>query len=119
MSQWRRFVVLEHDHPFLHWDLMLEHSGVLQTWRLLQAPQAGEWISAERLPDHRLHYLDFEGPVSGNRGHVHRTVAGEFQTPTTAEAPDQSFKFQLRNCSVGATLTRRESHDGVEWKFDD
>ena len=25
-----RYVILEHDHPVLHWDLMLEAGGVLQ-----------------------------------------------------------------------------------------
>ncbi len=38
------------------------------------------------LPDHRREYLDYEGPVSGDRGHVRRVAAGSFEllrdTPT-------------------------------------
>ena len=62
-----RFVILEHDHPVLHWDLMLEAGDVLQTWRLANPPTPGCAIDATALPDHRLTYLDYEGPVSGNR----------------------------------------------------
>ena len=42
----RRFVILEHDHPKLHLDLMLEAGDVLQTWRLAGAPSPGRSIDA-------------------------------------------------------------------------
>jgi DNA polymerase ligase (LigD)-like protein len=71
-----RFVILEHDHPFLHWDLMLEAGKVLRTWRLLTEPVMGMAIAAEPLGDHRKMYLDYEGPVSGGRGQVRRWDAG-------------------------------------------
>jgi DNA polymerase Ligase (LigD) len=75
-----RFVVLEHDHPELHWDLMLETGGALRTWRLARPPEApGAVIDAVALPDHRLHYLDYEGPVSHGRGVVQRWDAGEYE----------------------------------------
>jgi hypothetical protein len=73
-----RFVILEHDHPRLHWDFMLEAGDVLKTWRLAAPPQAGPAVDAVPLPDHRHQYLDYEGPVSGNRGRVARWDAGEF-----------------------------------------
>ncbi|HMC65727.1 MAG TPA: DNA polymerase ligase N-terminal domain-containing protein [Gemmataceae bacterium] len=73
------FVILEHDHPFLHWDLMLETGDVLRTWRLLEAPEPGKTIAAEALGDHRRMYLDYEGPVSGGRGRVKRWDAGSFE----------------------------------------
>jgi len=74
-----RFVVLEHDHPFLHWDFMLETGNSLRTWRLLAPPDSEKPILAEPLPDHRLAYLDYEGPVSGGRGSVRQWDAGEFE----------------------------------------
>src|SRR2546423_2676596 len=73
-----RFVVLEHDHPTLHWDLMLEVGDVLWTWRLEAPPEQGRTVSATRTFDHRLVYLDYEGPVSGNRGVVKRHDRGEY-----------------------------------------
>src|SRR5580765_3650553 len=37
-----RYVILAHDHPFPHWDLMLERDASLRTWRLATLPKAGE-----------------------------------------------------------------------------
>lgn len=73
-----RFVILEHDYPVLHWDLMLESGAVLRTWRLAEAPLPGKKVMAESSFDHRLVYLDYEGPVTQNRGTVRRWLAGHF-----------------------------------------
>ena len=75
----RRFVVLEHDYPFLHWDFLIEREDFLEAWRLLNPPRAGAPVSAESLPDHRRIYLNYEGPVSGRRGSVRRIHAGLLQ----------------------------------------
>jgi hypothetical protein len=73
-----RFVLLDHDHLRPHLDLMLEAGDVLWTWRLDAAPEPGPERQAERIADHRPRYLDYEGPVSGNRGSVRRRDRGEF-----------------------------------------
>lgn len=77
----KQFALLSHDHPFPHWDFLLETGEHLTTWRLLSLPNsqgAAQTISAERLPDHRKMYLDYEGPVSGNRGQVQRVDRGAY-----------------------------------------
>jgi len=74
-----RFVILEHDHPERHFDLMLEAGATLRTWRLPALPIDGATITAEESFPHRLVYLDYEGPVSGNRGSVIRRQSGEFR----------------------------------------
>jgi hypothetical protein len=73
-----RFVVLEHDHPVLHWDFMLEAGDVLLTWRLAAPPGPGVPLEATRTFDHRPLYLDYEGPISGGRGRVVRWDCGTF-----------------------------------------
>lgn len=73
-----RFVILEHDHPHRHWDFMLESSSVLRTWRLAHPPETAAAIPADALGDHRMAYLDYEGPVSGGRGTVARWDSGTF-----------------------------------------
>ncbi len=73
-----RFVILQHDHPELHWDLLLETGAVLRAWRLESPPASGKDLDAQANFDHRLFYLDHEGPVSGNRGTVQRWDAGVF-----------------------------------------
>jgi hypothetical protein len=89
-----RFVILEHDHPRLHWDLMLEVGSVLKTWRLAKAPETpGEMIEAVSIGDHRIFYLDYEGPVSGERGNVKRWDAGTYETLGMDMVPP--FKVRL------------------------
>lgn len=74
-----RFAILEHDWPARHWDFLLEAGSALRAWRLLEEPELGKSIAAEANFDHRLIYLDFEGPLSGNRGSVTRWDAGTFE----------------------------------------
>jgi hypothetical protein len=73
-----RYVLLEHDHPYPHWDLLLEVGPVLWAWRLERPPVPGRPVAATRTFDHRSMYLDYEGPVSGNRGTVRRHDRGTY-----------------------------------------
>jgi hypothetical protein len=80
-----RFVLLEHDHPHRHWDLLLEAGSILRSWRLSAPPGSADVILVEPTPDHRLLYLDYEGPVSGDRGSVRRWDAGTFEWDQDSE----------------------------------
>src|SRR5262245_13805374 len=108
-----RFVILEHDHPHLHWDFMLEWGQALRTWRLAIQPDAlGVEIPAWPLGEHRIAYLDYEGPVSGNRGEVKRWDAGTYDL---AEDNENIVAVQLtgRRCRGMARLRRRND----DWVF--
>ncbi len=73
----RRFVILEHHYRGVHWDLMIQDGKILRTWALLELPRPGQFIPGDRIQDHRLLYLDYEGPISRNRGFVRRFDAGD------------------------------------------
>jgi hypothetical protein len=80
-----RFVVLEHTgtpkyKPGVHWDLMLEVGESLKTWELDSVPTNAEPAFAKPLPEHRLDYLQYEGPISGERGAVRRVDCGTYET---------------------------------------
>jgi hypothetical protein len=105
-----RFVILEHDWPTLHWDFLLESGSVLRAWRLLAEPMQGTDVPAEPNADHRLLYLDYEGPVSGGRGTVRRWDAGTFDW--LADGPERA-EVELH----GAKLNGRVAIDGMTVRF--
>ena len=76
-----RFVILHHQFPDQHtrsnhWDLMLEWNGRLLTWSLESLPIPNEEQDVDQLFDHRIDYLEYEGPISGDRGWVDRWDTG-------------------------------------------
>ena len=78
-----RFVVLLHELPAdstraTHWDFMLEDGECLLTWALEAEPDSTELIRCEALAEHRKDYLDYEGPISRDRGSVLRWDEGTF-----------------------------------------
>ena len=111
-----RFVILQHDHPFLHWDLLLEEANSVRCWRLLREPCCGEPIAAEPLPAHRLLYLDYEGPLTGNRGTVRRVVAGS-HIVVESSAEDLHIEFTHNDAFAWGWL-RILNDDRQFWTFD-
>lgn len=75
----RRFVVLRHiDRDGDHFDLMIESGERLATWKFPDFPGAGDSRqSCRRIGEHRRLYLDYEGPISGDRGVVDRQDSGD------------------------------------------
>jgi hypothetical protein len=76
-----RYIVLHHTgFAEDHYDLMfeLEPGSELTTWRLPHwPPEAGDRFTS--LAKHRRDYLEYEGPISGDRGSVKRVASGHHQ----------------------------------------
>lgn len=116
-----RFVILHHRLPASeHWDLMIEQPEALATWQLGRDPAAGcaEDVPTRRLPDHRKVYLEYEGPVSGDRGEVSRVEEG---VCAVFRADEEAWRIDLRGRRLrgsfeithpdGKGVFRRESDD--------
>ncbi len=72
-----------------HYDLMLARGETLATWRLAQSPDAlaeGAETPARKLPDHRVVYLTYEGPISRGRGEIKRVDRGTYEMLDRAPA---------------------------------
>jgi hypothetical protein len=113
-----RFVILQHTTPPgyerpLHWDLMLESGDVLRTWALEQEPTNGATINAEQLADHRSAYLEYEGPISGERGSVTRWDQGTYSVESES---DNELVVVLEGARLNCRLTlTRQSDNPQRW----
>jgi len=82
-------VILRHDLPdgSSHFDWLLAVDDPptmpLLTWRCTARPDVitrGGALALRRIEPHRIEYLDYEGPVSGNRGAVRRVASGNWHS---------------------------------------
>jgi hypothetical protein len=100
-----RYVVLRHEGiPEPHFDLMFETAAnsLLATWRASDWPiRHGSILT--RLGDHRRIYLDFEGPLSNNRGSVHRIATGVYLLDTNR---DDLFEGTFSDTGAEFTLVK-------------
>ena len=112
-----RFALLEHDFPTLHWDFFLEAGDSLRSWRILHEPTPHQSFSteAEAIADHRLLYLDYEGPVSGGRGHVRQIDAGTFEW---LQDTPEALQVHLYGRQFQGGITLQESESGWRWKYE-
>lgn len=125
MSTITRFVLLRHEVPEgyarpSHWDLLLERDGGAWTWALEVLPTGwplekpnGE-VEGLRLADHRLHYFDYEGPVSGERGSVARVLAGSCEW---LEAGSDRIIVRLTSGTGTAQLTLEGTGGSSTWQL--
>lgn len=133
------FVVLRHsDQGGDHFDLMIDQGSHLATWKFQQAPETVDTVLVcRRIFDHRRFFLDYEGPLSGDKGSVSqhdrghcrilgcaddewnvsflgKHLVGRFdlvkEADTDSEGPDQSWSFRARpSCEINdSTLSVRQ-----------
>ncbi|MEH0933692.1 DNA polymerase ligase N-terminal domain-containing protein [Micromonospora psammae] len=72
-----RFVIQQHHARSLHWDLRLEHEGVLASWAVPRGlpRDSGRNHLAVHTEDHPMEYLDFHGEIpAGEYGGGRMTI---------------------------------------------
>lgn len=117
MNNAQRFVIQQHTKPDdLHWDLMLECDGVLQTYRL-DKPPAEILISdagAEKIFDHPIRFLTYQGPVNNGKGNVKIADEGTYQT---IESSDNNIKFKLDGKILTGSFILKHVKENL-WQFE-
>ena len=104
-----------------HFDWLIERPGDPSEHRLIafrtdrrpdQTDAAG--FSAERLADHRAHYLSYEGPISGGRG----SVARVWSSPCVVRADSPGELCVVLQFPHGARGFLGRPRSGSIWHFD-
>ena len=125
------FVILRHELPSearqpSHWDLMFalrrgdRDDRCLETWATVADPLQqlfvpnGKLDVLKKLPDHRAHYLSYEGAVSNQRGTVQRVVSGRITQRLRAD-DQRIFCLAFRN-QQGELALCRQSANVEKWQ---
>jgi len=108
--QSKKFVIQEDKKAGdIHWDLMLESDGFLETYRLDAPPEeiASRPANAQKIFDHPIKFLTYEGSVNEGKGNVSIADAGTYRI---VKKTDETIKinidgklldgeFELRRCA--------------------
>jgi bifunctional non-homologous end joining protein LigD len=105
----RRYVMQKHAASRLHYDLRLEHEGVLLSWALPKGPslEPGEKRLAVHVEDHPLEYGDFEGTIPAGEyggGTVMLWDRGRWE-PVGKGVQDDRIDFALEGEKLRGTWT--------------
>jgi hypothetical protein len=112
----RRFVIQEHMTPEgVHWDLMLEQDDVLATFRLEQEPAycLTHDVRAEKIFDHPLRFLTYEGPVQKGTGNVKIADSGAY---LRRDDRDDLLTLELNGAVLRGDFVLIRLND-AEWRF--
>lgn len=121
-SKRRRYAIQKHDASHLHYDLRLEHDGVLKSWALPKGPSLipSEKRLAIRTEDHPLDYAGFEGVIPKGYG-AGTVLLWDRGTWTPEGGVDEALKkgelkFTLdgERLKGGFALVRFKTDDGKE-----
>lgn len=119
-----RFVIQEHHATRLHWDLRLEHEGVLVSWALPKGipEEPKENRFAARTEDHPLEYLDFQGEIpKGQYGAGKMTIwdRGSFEVlkwePRKIEVALHGERLQARYALFPLSSAPEQGGPPKEW----
>lgn len=108
------FAILEHSScGLVHFDFLLEDGDILATWQFERSPadiEPGSQQSCQKIQDHRLLYLTYEGEVSSGRGEVCRVEQGRYEQ---IEAGETHWRFKLQGEIMRGdfSLTRQGNTD--------
>jgi bifunctional non-homologous end joining protein LigD len=116
------FVVHKHDARRLHYDLRLEHEGVLESWAVPKGPalKAGEKRLAVRVEDHPLEYGDFEGVIPEGEYGAGTVMLWDRGRVRVQRRSDDRLDFVLEGHKLLGTwslvrMSPRAAEDGDNW----
>ncbi|MDH3707130.1 MAG: hypothetical protein OES57_13755, partial [Acidimicrobiia bacterium] len=109
--------IQQHDATRLHWDLRLEHEGVLLSWAL---PRGIPWNPNEnrlavRTEDHSLEFLDYEGDAVDAGYGTGRMTNWDRGTYEAHKIEDDKLVVTLAGDRVAGKYSLFSMRDGRDW----
>ena len=120
-NDWRRFVVHKHHATRLHYDVRMEHAGVLKSWVVPDGPclDPAQPRLAILVNDHAINCCTFEGTIPAGRYGAGPVMLWDVGWWRTDQNVDQAFRdgrlnfqFRGRKLSGNWSLTRIRSSSG-------
>ena len=111
-----RFVIQKHtEGGGAHSDFMLEAGDCLQTWRLDKEPEQilNAPAEAEKIFDHPLKFLTYQGPVNNGKGNVQIIEKGTYEI--SAQENDK-IEINLNGKTLQGNFTLTRIKDD-KWQF--
>lgn len=112
----RQFVIQEHTTAEgIHWDFMLEEDDALTTFRLEEMPTTnpGATVRAEKIFDHPLRFLTYEGPVQQGTGRVRIVDRGTYRLLAST---DRTIVMALDGATLQGHFSLTQM-DQTQWDF--
>lgn len=112
----RRFVISEHTAGRgVHWDFMLESGGILETYRFDKGPEdiLEEGAGAEKIFDHQLRFLTYEGSINKGEGSVRIVESGTYKILRESEG---EITIELDGKILKGKFVLRQVK-GEKWQF--
>jgi bifunctional non-homologous end joining protein LigD len=118
----RRFVIQKHAARRLHYDLRLEHDGVLLSWAVPKGPSLDprQRRLAVQTEDHPLEYASFEGTIPAGQYGAGRMLVWDHGTWTPEGDPQQDLergrlRFSLQGEKLHGTWNLVRTKDDKTW----
>ena len=115
--QSKKFVIQEHKKEGdVHWDLMLESDGFLETYRLDVPPEeiTSRPANAQKIFDHPMKFLAYEGSVNEGKGSVSIADAGTYRI---VKETDETIEINLDGKILNGDLIMTRLKDD-QWQLE-
>ncbi|HVV71452.1 MAG TPA: non-homologous end-joining DNA ligase, partial [Verrucomicrobiae bacterium] len=122
------FVVHRHHASRLHYDLRLEHEGVLRSWAVPKGlpPRPGIMRLAVQVEDHPIEYVGFEGTIPKGEyggGQMWKFAQGRHEITKQKkngfyfrlEAPELTGEYRIHNTREKQWLLERVDTPQLDW----
>jgi len=113
------YVIHKHFASHLHYDLRLEHNGVLKSWAVPKEPSDNPKIKrlAVQVEDHQLGYEEFEGTIPEGQYGAGTVEIWDKGTYLPVKIEDKEWVIDIKGEKLNGTYCLIRLKDEKNWLF--